>query len=86
MWSPTAAYLSAHVPNSSFSIVPLDFREIGPAVKNGEVDFVVTNTSIYVDLETLYGISRIFDPYFTTKEKGSGLGLATTYSISWNGR
>ncbi len=26
-------------------------------------------------------ISRIFDPYFTTKEKGSGLGLATTYSI-----
>lgn len=25
--------------------------------------------------------SRIFDPYFTTKEKGSGLGLATSYSI-----
>jgi PAS domain S-box-containing protein len=26
-------------------------------------------------------ISRIFDPYFTTKQKGSGLGLATVYSI-----
>jgi signal transduction histidine kinase/ActR/RegA family two-component response regulator len=26
-------------------------------------------------------ISKIFDPYFTTKEKGSGLGLATSYSI-----
>ena len=26
-------------------------------------------------------ISKIFDPYFTTKEEGSGLGLATCYSI-----
>ncbi len=26
-------------------------------------------------------LSRIFDPYFTTKQKGSGLGLATTYAI-----
>ncbi|MDH4164327.1 MAG: PAS domain S-box protein, partial [Nitrospirota bacterium] len=59
MWSPTAAYLSAHVPNYHFSVIPLTFREIGPAVRNGEVDFVVANTSIYVELETQYGISRI---------------------------
>src|SRR5437667_11690102 len=26
-------------------------------------------------------LKRIFDPYFTTKPKGNGLGLATAYSI-----
>ena len=29
-------------------------------------------------------LSKIFDPYFTTKAKGSGLGLATCYSIIKN--
>jgi len=29
-------------------------------------------------------LSKIFDPYFTTREKGHGLGLATSYSIIKN--
>jgi two-component system cell cycle sensor histidine kinase/response regulator CckA len=29
-------------------------------------------------------LGKIFDPYFTTKQKGSGLGLATSYSIIRN--
>jgi CheY-like chemotaxis protein len=29
-------------------------------------------------------LTRVFDPYFTTKQKGSGLGLATCYSILKN--
>jgi CheY-like chemotaxis protein len=29
-------------------------------------------------------MSKIFDPYFTTKKRGSGLGLATCYSIIRN--
>jgi two-component system cell cycle sensor histidine kinase/response regulator CckA len=29
-------------------------------------------------------LARLFEPYFTTKQKGSGLGLATAYSIIKN--
>jgi PAS domain S-box-containing protein len=42
------------------------------------VRVTVTDQGIGIPLDHL---SKIFDPYFTTKQKGSGLGLATTYSI-----
>jgi len=70
MWDPTAAYLNAVVPEYSFSVVPLDFHEIGPAVGRGDVDFVLANTSIYVELEAMYGVSRIA----TLKNRGPAGG------------
>ncbi len=41
----------------------------------------VTDEGIGIPAEHL---QKIFDPYFTTKQKGSGLGLATCYSIIKN--
>ncbi|WP_459872616.1 PhnD/SsuA/transferrin family substrate-binding protein [Endothiovibrio diazotrophicus] len=58
-WSPTADYLSQKVDGYRFSIVPLNFEEIGPAVGAGRVDFVLANPGIYVTLEVRYGIARI---------------------------
>ncbi len=42
------------------------------------IRLVITDTGCGIPPEDL---ARIFDPYFTTKSQGSGLGLATVYSI-----
>lgn len=54
----------------------------GLPVQDGEyVKITVSDTGTGIPRENLI---RIFDPYFTTKEEGSGLGLATVYSIIKN--
>ena len=50
--------------------------EAGPYVKVS-----IADVGIGIPEENL---GRVFDPYFSTKQKGSGLGLATTYSIVKN--
>jgi two-component system, sensor histidine kinase and response regulator len=58
-WSLTAQYLTEHLPGRVFKIVPLNFKEISPAVENNQVDFVIVNPYIYVELQNLYGVSRM---------------------------
>lgn len=59
MWTPTADYLTARLPQYHFVIVPLDFDALLPAVKAGTVDFVLANSAYYVEMEARYGASRI---------------------------
>lgn len=47
------------------------------ALRNG-VEFSISDTGVGMDAETL---NQIFDPYFSRKEKGSGLGLTATLNI-----
>ncbi len=58
-WSATAEYLNNTVEGYSFVIVPLDFDELAASVAKKKIDFVLTNTMFYVELEHSYGISRI---------------------------
>ena len=53
-----------------------------PALKKGDyVELSIRDSGIGIPEQYL---PKIFDPYFTTKDKGSGLGLATCYSIIKN--
>ena len=58
-WSPTADYLTASTHGLHFEIIPLGCQEIHAAVNEGRIDFVLENPAIYVELEKLYGVSRI---------------------------
>jgi PAS domain S-box-containing protein len=52
-----------------------------PISKGKYVKFAIADQGVGISLKYL---DKIFDPYFSTKQKGSGLGLATTYSIIKN--
>ena len=49
-----------------------------PLSEGKYVKLTITDQGIGIPSKYL---DKIFDPYFTTKQKGSGLGLATAYSI-----
>ena len=63
MWDPTAAYLQEAIPHHRFSIVPLHFDAVNPAVESGSIDFILVNSGIYVNLEVKYRVSRIATLY-----------------------
>jgi len=75
MWTPTAEYLSERISGRQFIIIPLDYNQIIDSVKNKEVDFILTNSSSYVELEFLCGANRIA----TLKNECLG-GVCKTYS------
>jgi signal transduction histidine kinase len=58
-WQPTMDYLTNDIKGYEFKLIPLSFEEIDNAVKNGHIEFIITNTSIYVELDFRYKISRI---------------------------
>jgi PAS domain S-box-containing protein len=71
------------MPDGGHLYVSLENADIAedtlPGLNRGKyIRISVTDEGTGIDLNHF---DRIFDPYFTTKQSGSGLGLATAYSI-----
>ena len=58
-WGPTADYLTKKLQGDSFTIIPLDFEEIFPAIESRDVDFFLVNSSMFVTAVVKYGASSI---------------------------
>jgi len=73
---PEGGILNIQVKNTA-----VKRKGVLPLAKGNYVEITVADYGVGIGKEHL---SKIFDPYFTTKQKGSGLGLATVYSIIRN--
>jgi PAS domain S-box-containing protein len=62
----------------SIKNVELGSKEIPPLKKGRYLKTIIKDHGVGIHEKFL---PNIFDPYFTTKQAGSGLGLATSYSI-----
>ncbi|MFC2038995.1 PAS domain S-box protein [Chloroflexota bacterium] len=74
---PNSGIINLKVQNL---VIEKDY-EILPLNKGKYVEIAIEDHGTGIPREHL---QRIFEPYFTTKQKGSGLGLATSYSIIKN--
>ena len=64
-----------HISARNVAVKPMEFQEL----KAGNyLEIIIRDHGRGIPRDC---ISRIFEPYFTTKDSGNGLGLATTYSI-----
>jgi len=57
-WGATAAYLTEKL-GTKFTIIPLKFVAIEPAIKSGKIDFLLANSAFFVEMEKKYSISPI---------------------------
>lgn len=58
-WNATADYLNQQLKGDQFTIVPLDFEEVFPAIENREVDFFLVNSSMFVTAQVKYDAQAI---------------------------
>lgn len=57
-WGPTAAYLSKKL-SVNCVLVPLKFVEIEPALKKGEIHFLLANSAFYARFKDKYNLKAI---------------------------
>ncbi len=58
-WQPLAAYLNNNVADYAFTVIPVKFEDAESLVRQGRFDFMICNPTLYVQMETEYGASRI---------------------------
>ncbi len=70
-WVPLSLYLTEQVPGEEFIIKALSFEEVRTATRDGSIDFILTNSSYYVELNKKFGAQAIVT--MVNSKQGKGL-------------
>jgi twitching motility protein PilJ len=70
-WQATADYLAQKLPGDTFTLVPLGFDEVYPAVEKNEVHFFVVNSSMFVTARDKHGAGAIATMVVSRQGKNS---------------
>jgi len=57
-WGETANLLTKKI-GKNFTLVPLEYKQIDPWTKEKKIDFVLTNSAMYAELNKLYGVQVV---------------------------
>ncbi|HYH23172.1 MAG TPA: PhnD/SsuA/transferrin family substrate-binding protein [Azospirillum sp.] len=79
-WEPTVRYLAERFPERGAEMVPLDLAGMETAVRARTVDFVLTNTGNYVELEGRHGVTRIATLH-SSRAAPSGAAIGSTILV-----
>ncbi|KAA0679511.1 sensor protein [Roseomonas genomospecies 6] len=79
-WEPTVRYLAERFPDRGAEMVPLDLPGMDAAVQARTVDFVLTNTGNYVELEARYGVTRVATLH-SSRAGASGASIGSTVIV-----
>ncbi|HYF89675.1 sensor histidine kinase [Azospirillum sp.] len=79
-WEPTVRYLAERFPDRGAEMVPLDLPGMDAAVRARSLDFVLTNTGNYVELEARYGVTRVATLH-SSRAGASGASIGSTIIV-----
>jgi len=80
VWEPTVRYLAGRFPDRGAEMVPLDLPGMDAAVQARNLDFVLTNTGNYVELEARYGVTRVATLH-SSRAGASGASIGSTMIV-----
>ena len=70
-WKATADYLS-NKTGKNFSVVPLEYDQLPQWTKEKKIDFVLTNSAMYAELNKVYGVQAIATQINQYKDQHAG--------------